>query len=478
MHGDYDVDGVCSTAVLVRALRALRRAGRLVPARPRERRLRRERATVTRLAERGTRLLIAVDCGITAAAELAAARAAGMDVIVADHHTPPRTACREASIVHPLLCGYPCAELCATAVAYKLALALAHASASQLGGRGRGPGSRGARDDRRQRPAARREPYARARAACARSRARTKPGLRALMARARVDPSRVDERAVSFGLAPRLNAAGRLYRADAALELVLTEDPMRAAQIAERARPRQPGAPRRRDARALRSRGPGRRAARQRAGYVLAGEGWHAGVIGIVASRLVERHHRPFALVALEGRCGQGLGAQHRGLRPDRRAHGMRRAPAPLRRPPGGRGPRARTRARSRSFAAAFDAHAARDAERPRTSRRRARRRACRAAASSRSSWPRSCARSRPSARATRRSRCSLRAARVERHAHDGGGQAPALHAARRRLADERRRVRFRRALGAPARARDASAPSTASSGWRSTNGTGSPSRA
>ena len=91
-----------------------------------------------------------------------------------------------------------------------------------------------------------------------------KPGLRALMAVARVDPARVNERAVGFALAPRLNAAGRMYRADAGLELILTEDLERASAGRRGARSRQLRAPRGRDAHPLRGRSAGRRAGRAR----------------------------------------------------------------------------------------------------------------------------------------------------------------------------------------------------------------------
>jgi len=304
VHGDYDVDGVCSTAVLVRALRRLGAdVDWYLPDRSSDG-YGLGAHTVTRLAQRGTRLLIAVDCGITALDELAAARAAGMDVIVADHHAPSPRGLPDAAILHPLVCGYPCSELCATAVAYKLAQALGAAQGAPakelaadldlvalatiadsvpLRGENRTLARRGLR-------------------ALART---VKPGLRALMTRARVDPSRLDERAVSFGLAPRLNAAGRLYRADAALELLLTEDAIRAAQIAEeldRANEE------RRDTETRVLFEAEAQIAEQppRAGYVLAGEGWHGGVIGIVASRLVERHNRPFVLLALSADAGKG----------------------------------------------------------------------------------------------------------------------------------------------------------------------------
>ena len=135
----------------------------------------------------------------------------------------------------------------------------------------------------------------------------TKPGLRALMAVAGVDPAKVNERSVAFALAPRVNAAGRLYRADAGLELLLTTDPARAEQIARELdgvnRERRDVETRIRFAAEEQMSALGERPA-----YVLAGEGWHPGVIGIVASRLVERSRRPVVLIALDGDSGRGSG--------------------------------------------------------------------------------------------------------------------------------------------------------------------------
>jgi single-stranded-DNA-specific exonuclease len=303
IHGDYDVDGVCATAVLVRALRGL--GGDVdwhLPDRATDGYGLNE-ATVRRLAARGTRLLVTVDCAITAVAEVALARALGMEVVVSDHHAPRGDGVLpQAPIVHPAVCGYPCVELCATAVAHKLAQALGAdvsegepdldlvalatiADVVPLLGENRTLVRRGLR-------------------ALART---SKPGLRALMAVAGVDPSRVNERSVGFALAPRLNAAGRIYRADAGLELLLSSDPVRAGLIAEeldRAN---------RERRVL-ERGIFSQAEAQidalgeRSAYVLAGEGWHVGVIGIVASRLAERNHRPVVLIALEGDTGRGSG--------------------------------------------------------------------------------------------------------------------------------------------------------------------------
>jgi single-stranded-DNA-specific exonuclease len=120
----------------------------------------------------------------------------------------------------------------------------------------------------------------------------------------------VNERSVAFGLAPRLNAAGRLYRADAGLELILCEDSARAAQIAQELD--RVNHERRAAERAIRFEAEAQIAALgdldERRAFVLAGEGWHVGVIGIVASRLAETHHRPVVLIALEGDRGRGSG--------------------------------------------------------------------------------------------------------------------------------------------------------------------------
>jgi single-stranded-DNA-specific exonuclease len=307
VHGDYDVDGVAATAVLVRALRTLGAdVDWYLPSRIDDG-YGLAAATVERLAARGTDLLVTVDCAITAVDEVAAAQAAGLDVVVTDHHAPRADgALPAAPIVHPRLGGSPCPELCATAVAHKLAQAM-------LEGAGEDPrltdedldlvalatvadvvplvdeNRRLVREGLR---------------ALARTR---KPGLRALMEVARVDPGGVDAAAIGFRLAPRINAAGRLHRADAGLELLLTEDPGRARAIAAEL---DAVNAERRDVETrilfaaeaqVAEHGPA-------PAYVLAGEDWHPGVIGIVAARIAERHHRPAVLIALDGEEGTGSG--------------------------------------------------------------------------------------------------------------------------------------------------------------------------
>jgi single-stranded-DNA-specific exonuclease len=296
VHGDYDADGICATALAILVLREL---GADVtwhlPSRFEEGYgLRGE--TLTKLAENGCGLVLTVDCGITAVEEVAHAKALGVDVVVTDHHRPGEEL-PDCPIVATRPSDYPFPELCGTGVVYKLGQALlgpdndvlarhldlvALATISDvvpLVDENRALAQAGLR-------------------ALARTQ---KPGLRALMKAARVDPARVDEGAVGFRLAPRINASGRLCRPEAALELLLTEDSDVAGRLAHELedlnRERQQV-----EDRILRSavskveEWP--EAKRRRRGYVLADEDWHEGVIGIVASRLVERFHRPVVLIA------------------------------------------------------------------------------------------------------------------------------------------------------------------------------------
>jgi single-stranded-DNA-specific exonuclease len=301
VHGDYDVDGVCATAIMVRALRAL--GGNVSWFLP-------DRIddgyglsadTVTRLASRGCDLLLTVDCAVTAVPEVAAARAAGLEVVVTDHHAPRADGVLpECPIVHPALCAYPCADLCGSGVAYKLAQALGAPTAEEdleLVALATVADVMSLRGENRRL----------VRAGLAALANTAKPGLRALMAVSRADPSALDTYALGFRLGPRINAAGRLRRADAGLELLLTEDQRRADQIAAEL-----------DAVNLERRAVERQILWEaqaevertgaRSAYVLAAEGWHPGVIGIVASRIAERYHRPAILVALDGEVGTGSG--------------------------------------------------------------------------------------------------------------------------------------------------------------------------
>ncbi len=133
VHGDYDVDGVCSTAVLVRALRELdANVDWYLPDRSSDG-YGLNPHTIEHLADHGTGLLITVDCAITAVEEVKLAKSLGMEVIVTDHHTPMADGTLpDAMILHPAVCDYPCPDLCATAVAHKLAEGLQKAAGREL----------------------------------------------------------------------------------------------------------------------------------------------------------------------------------------------------------------------------------------------------------------------------------------------------------------------------------------------------------
>ena len=295
VHGDYDVDGICATALAILFLRELGAdVDWHLPSRFEEG-YGVSRDTLARLADEGVGLVLTVDCGITAVEEVAEATERGVDVVVTDHHRPGETL-PDCPLVATRPSGYPFPELCGTGVVHKLGEALLGAD----------------------HPAVRRnldlvalatiadvvplvdENRGLAAAGLRALAATRRPGLQALMRGAGVDPAAVDSGAVGFRLAPRINAAGRLGRPDVALELVLTDDAdearRHAATLEELNRDRQAVEERiLREATAAVDEMIEPR--RRRRGYVLWNEDWHEGVIGIVASRLVERFHRPIVLI-------------------------------------------------------------------------------------------------------------------------------------------------------------------------------------
>jgi single-stranded-DNA-specific exonuclease len=296
VHGDYDVDGICATALAVLLLREL--GADVVwhlPSRFEEG-YGVSRETIGKLAAEGVGLVLTVDCGITAVEEVAEALELGLEVVVTDHHRPGETL-PDCPVVATRPSLYPFPELCGTGVVHKLGEAL-------LG---------------REHPVLQKhldlvalatiadvvplmdENRALASAGLRVLASTGRPGLQALMRGARVDPAAVDTSSVGFRLAPRINAAGRLGRPDVALELILTDDAEQAKALAgeleDLNRDRQAVEDRiLREAMALVEALPPRE--RRRRGYVLASEDWHLGVVGIVASRLVERFNRPVVLVA------------------------------------------------------------------------------------------------------------------------------------------------------------------------------------
>ncbi len=320
VHGDYDVDGVCAAALLTRVLRRL--GATVVPFVPHRSRDGYDLgpAGVEAAARAGATLLLTCDSGISAHGAVESARERGIEVIITDHHTPGPTLPPALAVVNPLRrdSTYPEGTLCGTGIAFQLARLLARrrgvpeaevlpllalvalatvADLVPLEGENRVLVRYGLR-------------YL----------AHTRfPGLRALLEvsglgegdggrSGAAPPPEIDAGQVGFVLAPRINAVGRMGDADVALRLLLTEDPGEARRLAlaldEANRDRKEEDQRvLHEALALLAEGY---TPTSDFGVVVAGEGWHPGVIGIVASRLVERIHRPVVLVALEKGRGRG----------------------------------------------------------------------------------------------------------------------------------------------------------------------------
>lgn len=309
IHGDYDVDGVCSTALLTRVLRRL--GGRVVPFVPHRMRDGYDLGPtgVEEARKSGATLLVTVDCGSRAVEAVRAAGESGMDVIVTDHHMPGEEIPEAFAFVNPHRSDatYPNAHLCGTGVAYKLAQLVV-------------------RDSPETDPALLEELDLVALATVAdlvplEGENRTlvryglkvlaeggRPGLKALLAATGLWGKEVSAGRVGFVLGPRLNAAGRVGETRMALDLLLTEDPDEARGLAE-ALERDNGIRQEEDRRTLEEaleHLAGAYDPETDLGVVVAGEGWHPGVIGIVASRIVERIHRPSVVVSVDGAMARG----------------------------------------------------------------------------------------------------------------------------------------------------------------------------
>jgi len=311
VHGDYDVDGMASTALLTRVLRGLG-ATRVVPWVP-------HRVTdgydlsaagVAAARAAGASLVVTCDCGTSAHEPVAELMAAGIDVIITDHHLPGHGLPSAFAIVNPRRpgCLSTDKDLAAVGVVYKLALALCEAMGA----------SSGLAHNQLDLVALatiadvaplRGENRVLVRYGLRLMAETTHPGLRALIRAAALDGKPLTAGRVGFVLAPRLNAAGRIGDAKLGLALLLAESEAEANVIARQLEELN------RDRQAL-DQAVLSEAMRQveatdldeTYGLVLANRGWHAGVIGIVASRVVEQTGRPAVLVAIDGGIGKGSG--------------------------------------------------------------------------------------------------------------------------------------------------------------------------
>ncbi|HEY1907894.1 MAG TPA: single-stranded-DNA-specific exonuclease RecJ [Myxococcaceae bacterium] len=314
LYGDYDVDGVCSTALLSLFLDALGVAAETyIPHRIDEGYGLNLRA-VERIAREGARLLVSLDCGIASVAEVARARELGMDVVVVDHHTVPETLPPATAVLNPHQpgCEYPTKVLCAAGVAFNLVMALRR-SLRTLGWF----------QTRREPPLKPLMDLVALATVCdvvpltganrilvrhgldALGRA-DRPGVRALKEVAGLETEgSVSAGQVGFRLGPRINAAGRLDDASVGLQLLRTRSLAEARDLAVRldqANTERQSIERRMLEEAV-AQAEERHGAR---GLVLWAEGWHPGVVGIVAARIVERFHKPTLVIGVQGGVGKG----------------------------------------------------------------------------------------------------------------------------------------------------------------------------
>jgi single-stranded-DNA-specific exonuclease len=312
VFGDYDVDGVTAVAQL-RA--ALRRVGAdtaaFIPHRLRDGYGLKPETVRRVLDELCPAVIITVDCGITAVEGVACARAAGVDVIVTDHHLVPAQLPAGAIVVNPKQpgCAYPEKELAGAGIALKIAEAVARRGGVTLSRESLlRAACLGTIADLVPLTGENRVIAAEGLAALATCRA---PGLRALLSEAGLPPGAAPtSEEVAFRIAPRLNAAGRLDSAELALSLFEERDPGRAAQTARELSARNSerqalerlvvGQARER---IVRESDPGGDAL-----IVEADAGWHRGVLGIAASRLAREYHRPVLLFGMDGEKASGSG--------------------------------------------------------------------------------------------------------------------------------------------------------------------------
>jgi single-stranded-DNA-specific exonuclease len=293
--GDYDADGMTAVVVWVLALRALGvEALRHVPSRLAEG-YGLSLGGLERLRAAGASLVITCDCGVTNAVEVEEARRLGMEVIVTDHHLPSGALPRAVAVVDPHRpdCAYPDPDLTGAGIAFKLASAL-------LARRGRAAAdlaSMAAIGTVADMAPMTGESRAIVRLGLEELAATSRPGLRALLGRSAEVPAQPTARDLAFGVAPRINAAGRIADAELAMSLLLEEDPTAAERIAEELEAvhlerRAITATTIDEARALAVAAPGE------GPLALLGDGWALGVLGLVANRLVETLGRPVAIAA------------------------------------------------------------------------------------------------------------------------------------------------------------------------------------
>ena len=309
VHGDFDVDGICGVVLLTQWLERI--GGKAVPFVPHRTRDGYDfgEAGLRAAKEGGASLVVTVDCGTVAHEWIEAAKSEGIDVVVTDHHTPDERPSSAVALVNPRRpdCPYPNEALSGTGVAFKLCQLLA-----ERWGHGEDELHRDL-DLVALATVADLVPLAGENRTLVRFGLRAlqhteRPGLRALIQKVGIEEGEVEAGQVGYTLAPRINAAGRVGEASLALELLRTDRTDRARSLADQL-----------DRWNLERREVDERTLEEAlemlasdfdpdrdAGVVLVGEGWHPGVIGIVASKVVEHVHRPSVLIAMHGERGRG----------------------------------------------------------------------------------------------------------------------------------------------------------------------------
>jgi len=301
VYGDYDADGVTSSALLFRALRTLKQPATIldyhIPHRLHDG-CGLNNTALDLLKARGTRLIITTDCASSDVAQVEYASTLGMDVIITDHHHPPLHRPAAYAMVNPWRpdSAYGERYLCGVGIAFKLTQALYRAYkrvsedeqdlldlvaigtvadiAPLLG-----------------------ENHTLVRLGLQRLNATRKPGLQALIQNANLQPGKIRERDISFALAPRLNAAGRMKEASIAFQLLITDDATEAKAIATELE--QLNILRQQQTEELMK--SIREQARGQAskGVVLvSGDNWHEGIIGLVAGKLAEEVNKPVLVLS------------------------------------------------------------------------------------------------------------------------------------------------------------------------------------
>ncbi|MBI1996059.1 MAG: single-stranded-DNA-specific exonuclease RecJ [Deltaproteobacteria bacterium] len=322
--GDYDVDGTTGAAVLVSFLREIGAAPVYhVPHRIEEG-YGLNVEGLKRLRESGVDLVVTVDCGISNASEVDAARAFALDIVVVDHHQPPDELPPAIAVINPHRrdCSFPDKGLCAAGLAFYLVIAL-RAKLREAGwfAGGDDPDVRryldivtlGTIADMVPLKGVNRTLIRRGLAELAGS---TRPGIVALKQVARIQAGEVSAGQVGFQLGPRINAAGRVDYGIKVVELLTTDSTEVALRIAQELDEHN------RERRAIEAevlehalaQAKARVNGADRFSLVLSGEGWHPGVLGIVASRIVERFHRPTVVIGFNDGAGKGSARSIRGF--------------------------------------------------------------------------------------------------------------------------------------------------------------------